>query len=307
MFARLYSNNASIQTAYSEISKVITGAITSPASLTAFNTGTSTIVTSQPSNWYEYTTVGSNNQVTAGTVVWFRQRNKSGNWKYAGLYRTSSPATAHKGILNHYSDSSPVVQATSIGTATNYSAVYGATTEYTIAAGIGYLIIASKLTTNTYFSDIHMWLEYPDTDSYYTLPNHIMYRHNTTGATYSTSAATDLNFNTGIIEYAVSGNAGPAILRGGMAAPATQHGTMKPSYYASTNNTLDASNALAAYPVAPLFFESIYQGFTDCSTITGVLSGGVNIGSYGDILTINGIQYVFLKANASLSYLVPYR
>jgi hypothetical protein len=308
MFARLFSNNTSIQTAYSEISKVITGAITSPASLTAFNTATSTIVTTQPSNWYEYTTVGANNQVTAGTVIWFRQRSKSGVWKYAGLYRASSPATVHKGILNHYTGDSPSVQATSIGTATNNSAVYGATTEYTIAAGSRYLVIASKLTTDAHFTDIHMWLEYPNNSffSQENLPDHIMYRHIGTGATYGSNASTDLNFPTGIIEYSLE-NGSLKVLRGGMPPSSTQQATMKPNTYTTFANTVDSSGAFIEYPTLPLYTESLYSGFLDCSTLTGILGAGTGIGNYGDVVIINGIQYAFLKANASLSYLVPYR
>jgi hypothetical protein len=307
MFARLFSNNTNIQTAYSEISKVITGAITSPASLTAFNTATSIIVTTQPSNWYEYTTVGANNSVTAGTVIWFRQRSKSGVWKYAGLYRTSSPATAHKGILNHYTGDSPSVQATSVGTATNYSAVYGATTEYTIAAGSRYLVIASKLTTDAHFTDVHMWLEYPNNDliTQSTLPDHIMYRHIGTGAVYGVNSSTDLNFPSGIIEYGLDTTF--KILRGGMPTGSTQQATMKPGTYTTSVNTVDSLGNFIEYPILPLYTESLYNGFLDCSTLTGVLGAGTGVGNYGDTVTINGIQYIFLKANTSLSYLVPYR
>lgn len=310
MFARLFSNNTSIQTAYSEISKVITGVITDPASLTAFNPSTSIITNIQPSNWTEYTSVGKNNQVTPGSVMWFRQRNKSGRWKYAGLYRTSSPNTAHKGILQHYSVDLPTVQSTSIGTATSYSAIYGSTTEYIISAGPRYLIIATKLTSNLFLSDIHMWLEYPENGfgSTYLLPNHLMYRHYDIGNVYSTDAFTDFNFSTGIMECVISGYNSISIVRGGMSSPATQYSTMKPSYYTSFNNTISTSGGpVLSYPILPLFTTSNYHGLLDCSVLTGVLGAGHSITTHGSSIVFNGIDYVFLKSNGCLSYLVPNR
>ena len=309
MLARLYTNNTNIQTAYSELSKVVTGAITDPATLTAFNPSTSTIINNQPSGWSEYTTIGVNNQVTAGSVIWFRQRNKSGRWKYAGLYRTSSPTTTHKGLLRHYTEENPSILTTNIGTATNNSEVYGTTTEYTIAAGRGYLVIATKLTTNAHLSEVHMWLEHPENGNgaFFSLPNHLMYRHFSTGASYATNATTDLAYSTGIVECSNNGNAGVAILNGGMGSPATQQSTMKPSYYTTFANTLDGSGNFVAYPVVSLFSESLYQGLLDCSTLTGVWGAGHSIAAHGDTVTVDGSEYIFLKANACLSYLVPKR
>jgi hypothetical protein len=319
MFARLYTNNVDVKTAYSELSKVITGAITSPASLTAFNSSTSTIDATQPSNWAEYTTVGSTNNVNAGTAIWFRQRNRAGRWKYASIYRTTSPTNTHKGLLRHYTVDAPSVLASVAGTATNNSEAYGASTEYTVAAGPGYLIVATRLTTNTYFTEAHMWLEYPESENsaYFTLPNHVLYRHFTTGGSYATDATTDIAYSTGIVECAKpSGNADVQVLNGGMSAPATTHGTMKPSYFTSFTNTLDSSGNFVAYPFLSLFYESPYQGLLDCSSLTTVWGTGQALktpnpaapaSAYGDVITINGSDYAYLKANGSMSYLVPKR
>lgn len=307
MFARLYANNTNIQTAYSEISKVITGEIANPALLTAFNPTTSIIVNAQPSNWKEYTSVGVNNQVTGGSVIWFRQRNKSGRWKYAGLCRTSSPATAHKGLVRHYVENTPSILATNIGTASNTSEVYGASTEYTIAAGQGYLVIATRLVSSAYFTDVHMWLEYPENDEgiFNSLPNHLMYRHFSTGTSYATDATSDLAYSTGIVEIARSGNSGVQVLNGGINSPSTQHGTLKPNYFTSFSNTVDGSGAFVSYPIVSLFIESTRQGFLDCSTLTGIWGAGHSIANYGDSITIDGIEYAFIKANACLSYIIP--
>lgn len=276
MFARLYTNSGDVKTAYSELSKVITGVITSPASLTAFNSSTSTIDATQPSNWVEYTSVGSTNSVNAGTAIWFRQRNRAGRWKYACVYRTTSPTNTHKGLLRHYTTESPSVVASVAGVATNNSEAYGATTEYTVAAGPGYLIVATRLTTAAHFTEAHMWLEYPETgnSAFLTLPNHVLYRHYTTGGSYATDATTDIAYSTGIVEVAKSGNTDVAVYNGGMSTPATMHGTMKPSYFTSLGNTLSGSSTFVDYPFVNLFYVSQYQGHLDCSALTNVWGTG---------------------------------
>jgi hypothetical protein len=310
MFARLYANNVDVKTAYSELSKVITGVITNPALLTAFNPSTSTIDSTQASNWEEYTTVGSTNNVNAGTAIWFRQRNKSGRWKYACIYRTTSPTNTHKGLLRHYTVDLPSVPASVAGVATNNSEAYGATTEFTVAAGPRYLIVATRLTTNSYFTEAHMWLEHSDTEhaTYYSLPDHVLFRHFTTGGSYATDATTDIAYSTGIVEVAKSGNADVAVYNGGMSTPDSIHGTMKPSYFTSLTNTLSGSSSFVAYPFSSLFYVSPYTGHLDCSTLTNVWGTGTAVSNvYGDTVTINGSDYAFLKANGSLSYLVPRR
>lgn len=308
MFARLFSNNSNIQTAYSEISRVITGNITSPSSLTAFNPSTSIIINNQPSGWSEYTSVGINNQVTAGSVIWFRQRNKSGRWKYAGIYRTSSPATAHKCLLRHYTAESPSVLSSNVGTATNHSEPYGASTEYTIAAGRGYLFIATKLSTNAHFTEVSMWLENEENGngSYYSLPNHVLYRHYGTGTVYETNASTDLAYSTGIVECAnFGGGSTTSVLNGGLSSPTTQQSTMKPSYFTSFSNTLDSLGSVVEYPIFPLHNVSLYHGFVNFSTLTDIWGAGHSISSYGSTVVKDGKEYVFIKANGCLSYLIP--
>lgn len=299
MFARLYTNNVDVKTAYSELSKVITGIITDPASLTAFNPSTSVIITGQPSNWEEYTTVGSTNNVNAGTAIWFRQRNKEGRWKYASIYRTTSPTNTHKGLIRHYTVDNPSVPSSVAGTATNNSEAYGVTTEYTIAAGPRYLIVATRLTTSAYFTEAHIWLEYAESgnSSYLALPNHILYRHYTTGSSYATDATTDIAYSTGIVEVAKQGNADVSVLNGGMSTPNTIHGTMKPSYFTSLGNTLSSSNSFYAYPFVNLFYVSQYQGSLDCSVITNVWGTGPAL-SAPNPAAVSGVSLLTCATNA---------
>jgi hypothetical protein len=302
MFARLFTNNTSAAISYSEIAKVISGQITDASLLTAFDSSTSVIVSNQPSNWQEYTGVSQAGSIASNGLMWFRQRNKKGAWKYAGVY-VNSTMNSHKCLFRHFEGDNPTVATTYAGTHTNGSEAYGAGKEITIAAGIGYLIIASRLTSNQYFTEINMWLEHEDVNYLSGLPNQLFYRHYSTGTSYATDATTDFAYSTGVVEYK-PGAGGFQISNGGMAAPTTTVSTLRPSYYTSVPNVLDNSQVIVSYPKVQLYIVSDEQGILDCSVLTNVW--GTNAFSdYATSVVLDGYTYYLLRANASLSYLVP--
>ena len=84
--------------------------------------------------------------------------------------------------------------------------------------------------------------------------------------------------------------------------------TLKPNGYSTTMSStmLDSNGNSVSFPMLPLWYWPVWDSMLDLSVNSGVYMTKTGLGSTGDDLTINGVQYAYVNSSP-MGYLIPKR